>query len=753
VHSFSGKEQRKPVIFMFTGLGSQYVNMGRGLYETEPVFQEEMDRCFEILKSLTAYDFKEILYPTEDEYRSNRSNRTYISPDQTEIAQPLLFAFEYALAKLLLSWGIQPLGMIGYSFGEYAAACISGVFTLEDALKMIVTRGKLVNKLEPGAMLSVPLPADKLRPFLDNHRQLSLAIDNGPSCIIAGVTAAVAAFEKEMKQNRTLCMPIETARALHSTMMVPILKEFEETVAKEIALNKPQIPYISNVTGDWVIPAAVMEPAYWANHLAGTVRFADGVRELMKIENALFLEIGPGRDLSTLLVRHIEGKPGLKTTNLVKHRDQDTADVYFLLNKLGRLWLWGAAVDWKQLFRHENRYRVSLPEYPFERMSFPTRNLDEKAVSIFSRQPPVEKNSPPGPVKADTLKETAGRPDMETEYASPRDKIEQTITQTWVEFFGFAPIGIDDDFFELGGDSLKALVVLTKMNTALDIEITPDEFFRNPTARRLASAVSDRVNPGGDREEQPMFNMLHAAVKTVKKLKESGTDPAKVETDLIRYVQQPFMLLNQPDQKKLFCFPPVLGFGAAYKSLADELVDYSLYAFNFLEDRDRLSRYIQLITGIQPGGPYVLLGYSAGGKITFEMARAMENHHLEVADVILLDYFWTAQRVEGDPEGAVASIGKDLDAAGVGFLKDTLANKIKKYREYYAAPTAVEVVNANVHLILSQENKDTPQAGCWDELTTKISKTYQGFGEHIGMLNPGAVSKNAGIIRSILGGE
>jgi acyl transferase domain-containing protein len=293
--SFYTKKEKK-VIFMFPGLGSQYVNMGWDLYKTEPVFREESDRCFKILDSLVDYDIKEILYPGcrggspcppndcagspgQGDHRGSPLQSDQIN--HFEVAQLVIFILEYALAKLIMKWGITPHAMIGYSFGEYAAACLSGVFSLEDALKLVVSRGKLIGQLPPGAMLSVPLPVEELEPLLAGHDGLALAIDNGSSSIIAGENEKVDAFERKMKSKRYVCTRLPASHALHSPMMEPIVKEHEK-IAAQVTLNKPRVPYISNVTGTWISSEQAANPAYWAKHLRETVRFADGIKELVK---------------------------------------------------------------------------------------------------------------------------------------------------------------------------------------------------------------------------------------------------------------------------------------------------------------------------------------------------------------------------------------------------------------------------------------------------------------------------------------
>jgi acyl transferase domain-containing protein/acyl carrier protein len=389
VHTFCPGPEEKRIVFMFSGLGAQYENMGRELYETEPLFRREMDRCFDICNPLVDFNIKEILYPPttvsdgrggspcppDTEYspleRSSPKGRDVSKHDihHFEAAQLIIFIFEYALAKLLIQWGIKPHAMMGYSFGEYTAACLSGVFTLENALKLVAVRGRLIQKMSEGAMLSVPLPVSRVEPLLND--ELSLSIDNGPSCIVSGSNQAIAAFEKQMKKGKILCMRVPASRAIHSHMTDPILKEFQE-VLDTIPGNKPQIPYISNVTGDWITNEQAMDPGYWTKQLRQTVRFNDGMKRLVKESGTLFIEIGPGRDISALTTRYFQenSKNRSRVINLVRHPHQNIPDVYFLLNRIGHLWLYGQSVDWSKLYRQEKRGRIPLPTYPFEGRSY-----------------------------------------------------------------------------------------------------------------------------------------------------------------------------------------------------------------------------------------------------------------------------------------------------------------------------------------------------------------------------------------------
>jgi len=363
----------RPVIFMFPGLGAQYVNMGRELYQQEPIFREEMDRCFEILKGHVDYKIKEILYPDP----GGEGPRPDIN--HPGIAPLVIFIFEYALARLVIKWGITPQAMIGYSFGEYAAACTAGVFSIEDALKLVVTRGKLIMELPEGLMMNVPLSREMLEPLI-NH-ELSISIDNGPSCIVSGPPGAIEAFEKKMKEKRYMCMRLEqVSRAIHSRMMEPVLKKFEEKLS-EIPLNKPQIPYISNVTGDWIKPGEAVDPGYWSRHLRETVQFARGIKKLIKEKNFIFIEVGPGSDMTALLNRYLDKDSNQKGINMVRHPGRKIADDYYLLNKIGGLWLNGVKIDWGAFYLQEERHRVSLPTYPFESQRY-WIDLDRSSIDL-----------------------------------------------------------------------------------------------------------------------------------------------------------------------------------------------------------------------------------------------------------------------------------------------------------------------------------------------------------------------------------
>ncbi|WP_166695598.1 type I polyketide synthase [Bacillus cereus] len=377
MHTHFSREKNSPVVFLFPGQGSQYVNMGRDLYEKEAVFRAELDRCFSILDHLGCSHLRNVLYPIGD-ITSAEEEMT-----KTQNAQPLIFSFEYALSKLLLNFGIEPHAMIGYSFGEYVAACLADVFTLEDALKLIVARGNLMQRVPEGAMLSIPLSQSKLRSYLTS--EVSLAVDNGTSCILAGTLDAIDKVERRMKEARVLCMRVKTALAGHSLLMDGILESFEQLVRK-IVLRKPQRPYISNVTGRWITDQEATDPMYWVRHMRETVRFASGIEELVKTSNLIFLEVGPGRDLSNLIGRFIDAKRGHHVIDLIRKSQRQVSDSEHLLSKLGRLWSYGGGVNWNAFYKGEVRQRITLPTYAFDRKRYWINDsISESAKALKSQ--------------------------------------------------------------------------------------------------------------------------------------------------------------------------------------------------------------------------------------------------------------------------------------------------------------------------------------------------------------------------------
>jgi acyl transferase domain-containing protein/acyl carrier protein/2-polyprenyl-3-methyl-5-hydroxy-6-metoxy-1,4-benzoquinol methylase len=354
------KPSHRSVVFMFSPQGSQYVNMGRELYQTEALFHEQVDYCSELLKPHLGLDLRDILYPSPDQIETASQNI-----NQTAITQPALFVVEYALARLWMAWGIHPEAIIGHSIGEYVAATLAGVFSLEDALVLVATRGKLMQQLPTGAMLSVQLSKSEVEPLLGE--ELALAGSNSPSaCVVSGTTEAVDELQQKLQQQGVNCRRLHTSHAFHSQMMEPIIEPFTAQL-RTITLKSPKIPFISNLSGTWITPEAAINPSYWAKHLRQAVLFNEGIAELLKQPDRIFLEVGPSRSLCTFVKQQTSE---LLALNSLRHPQEQNSDVAFLLNTLGRLWLTGVKVNWHGFYAEEKRQHIPLPTYPFERQRY-----------------------------------------------------------------------------------------------------------------------------------------------------------------------------------------------------------------------------------------------------------------------------------------------------------------------------------------------------------------------------------------------
>jgi acyl transferase domain-containing protein/acyl carrier protein len=370
-HTFYSRQTNVPVVFMFPGQGSQYVDMSLGLYRHEPRFRRVMDRCFDILTPLYGFDLKGVLFTGSDTSAVPLSRQPGEVVTDTEFAQPLLFAVEYALATLLMDWGIVPQAMTGHSIGEYTAACMAGVFSMEEALQLVSARGKAIQQAEKGAMTGVSMPEEEVHSLLEGRHELSLAAVNGPEqCVVSGTFAAIEALEKALAEQGTRFRRLHTSHAFHSAMLEPVLEDFTKK-ARNVNFKAPQIPYISNLSGNWISAAEAMNPDYWVRHVRETVRFGEGIGKLLQQEHALFLEVGPGRTLGSLVQQHSTVTANHRVLNLVRHPREDLDDYRYLLGRLGEMWLYGKAPDWSAFYTNQVRCRIHMPGYPFERQPFP----------------------------------------------------------------------------------------------------------------------------------------------------------------------------------------------------------------------------------------------------------------------------------------------------------------------------------------------------------------------------------------------
>lgn len=352
----------RSVTFMFPGQGAQYVEMGKELYDQEPVFTAEVDACAAVLADHTGWNLLDVLYPADEGDRERATARL----TETEVTQPALFVFSYALAKLLESWGVRPEAMVGHSVGEFVAATLAGVFSRDDALRLVADRGRLMQGVPTGSMLSVPLPEDQLRPMLPDD--ISVAAVNAPNAtVVSGPDDSIEDLRALLSTQGVEGRPLHTSHAFHSAMMDPILADFRALVAG-VERKEPTAAFLSNVTGGWMEPKDAVDPDYWTRHLRGTVRFGDAVALLLEGTQRVLLEVGPGNALTVLARQQLEAERAGLAVPTVRHAKQRQSDVAVLLGAVGQAWQIGAPLDLGALWKDESRGRIPLPPVPYEKL-------------------------------------------------------------------------------------------------------------------------------------------------------------------------------------------------------------------------------------------------------------------------------------------------------------------------------------------------------------------------------------------------
>ncbi len=448
--------RREPsVAFLFPGQGAQAVGMGESLYRTEAVFRGEIDRCAEMLQPfLDGVDLRTILYPSESEKAQAEA-----ALDQTCFTQPALFVFGYALAKQMMAWGIRPSAMLGHSVGEYVAATLAGVFSLEDALRLVAQRARLVQAQPGGIMLAVRLPEAEVSALLtEAGTALSVAAVNASKlCVVSGTTEAVTAFEQTLEGKQVASRRLKTSHAFHSAMMDPVVEAFT-ALFESVVLHAPQLPFVSNLTGRWITDAQATDPHYWARHLREGVRFADGVGELLHAEaGSVLLEVGPGQTLAPLVRQHPAAGPGgaVVLSTLLEGREHREA----ALTALGRLWMEGVPVDWVGYQTGRSRRRVALPTYPFERKRYWIEPTAQEGVPVTDSEDEKKNDMPSEP-----------DPTLPTRKGAIVGKIHGVLKNLSGQDQSGA--ALDVSFLELGFDSLLLTQVAQAFRKEFGVKVT-----------------------------------------------------------------------------------------------------------------------------------------------------------------------------------------------------------------------------------------------------------------------------------------
>ncbi|WP_437785444.1 type I polyketide synthase [Sorangium sp. So ce1097] len=523
----------RPILFLFPGQGTQYAAMGAELYREERVFRDALDRCARHLRPHLGLDLVELLSPP-----LGREAEMEGRLRETALAQPALFAVEYALATLLASWGVEPGAMIGHSLGEIVAACLAGVMRLEDALALVAERGRLMQALPPGRMLAVKLAEPEVRRFLDDS--IALACVNAlDQCVLSGPPAAVDALEAALSEAGVGYRALSSARAFHSAMMDPAIVPMRDA-ARKIDLRPPQIPVFSTMTGRLLSAEEAQSPDYWAAQLRRPVRFADAAREALRERAMIPLEVGPGRALTPAVRGLAAGTSSAEPIAAMRGGDERRPEALVLAEAIARLWVAGGAVDFARLHAGTTRRRLSLPGYPFERVRAwidpdpepraapvepaPARPpaAQPPAAQPPAAQPPAavvqaslgatitvlsdriiiqtgqgapaaasaELPARPAPVAVGPVPTPAAPPPAPAK--APED-VEETVASFVSQLLGIPGVDRRARLLDLGADSLSLTQLLSRLRRTLQVDISMDALVEAGSVERIAALVRKRA--------------------------------------------------------------------------------------------------------------------------------------------------------------------------------------------------------------------------------------------------------------------
>lgn len=624
-------EKPQEVWFLFPGQGSQYPQMTQALYQTEPVYRQALDHCSALMRPYLGGELSERLY------------RQSFDLKQTALTQPILFAVEYALAQLWISWGIEPKGMLGHSLGEYVAACLAGVFNLEDALRLVAERGRLIQSQPPSEMLAVSLSENDLQPWLTPA--LSLTVVNGVKrCVVGGLPEDIAILQAQLSAKDIKNKVLQTSHAFHSHLMSPILPTFRSYLEK-VKLHAPTQPYLSNTTGTWIKAEEATNPDYWCRHLRQPVRFIDNIGHALE-QSQLLLEVGPGHTLSTLIRQHPHYSKNVTTvlTSLPSTRETtDEAELKQIMTSLGQLWAHGASVNWDGFYQAEQRHRIPLPTYPFERQRYCIERVDSPKAD-HQITPSVKPLAADTPVTLPTETST-----------KPLTEFTQQIADLWSESLGVT-VEPNSDFFELGGDSLLATQVIARMNQHFGITLDAHILLQAPTVSQLAELMENQ----GIKTEPSIATELSELVVTIQ--------------------------AGHPQRQPLILLHPVGGHVYFYRELTrhldPELPVYGIRAVGVHGEAEPLTTiaemtevYTTALKTIQPIGPYHLAGASFGGTLAYAIAQHLIAQQETVAFLGLID----------TPSTNNMPVELEDDVAGILFYLLTIGHKLAVNREDFMA--------------------------------------------------------------------
>ncbi|MFF8868287.1 type I polyketide synthase [Streptomyces sp. NPDC015139] len=571
------------VAFLLPGGGVQYAGMGAELYRDRDDYRDIVDECAHILRPVLGADL--------------RSTLLGHAPSDDMSAFLGLVATEYALARTLMAAGVRPHALMGHSLGEYTAACLAGVIDLADMLPLVAQRLQLIGAAG-GATVGVASSAEDVQPLLGP--ELSLAAVNGPTaCTVAGHTDAVARFERELARRAISFRRVRIPAAAHSHVLDPILDTYGKYL-RGVTLRPPRIPLVTNVTGTWITDAQATSPQHWLDHTRNTVLFADGVTALYEQGDPVLVEIGPADTLTRLAAAQLTPRKPVTITTM-RHARADASDGFVLAEALGRLW--SAGVDSALPPVPGTPQSVPLPPYAFERH----RHWIDAPGARTTRSVAV-------PNRRDAQPALVPRPRLSTEHVPPDTDREREVTRMWEQTLGIGGIGLYDNFFDLGGDSMRAVVLADRLRRAGVLDVTAATLLSVPTVAGVLATAGYGDGPDSS---------AHALGPLLPLRPEGSAAP-------------------------LFCIHPGAGVAWRYAGLLPHLGGdqpvYGIQAAGLDGSRPpapdaatMVTSYVQLVREIQPHGPYRLLGWSYGGFVAHAMACALQERGEKVELLAMLD--------------------------------------------------------------------------------------------------------------------
>lgn len=574
------KKEIQKIIFMFPGQGSQYINMGYELYNEYYLFRNLIDTCIEKINRIVDFNFYDIIFPNPDD---TLSEQKLMETDKTQLA---LFTIEYALAQFLIMLGIKPTVMIGHSLGEYVAATLAGVFSLDDAISLIYKRGCLMKSTAPGSMLAVFLDEEKLNSLIPPG--LSIAAVNGKNlCVISGFKKDIESFSEKLKNESIKSAPLRTSHAFHSALIEPILDKFQHYLSL-IDLNEPKIPYSSNLTGKLVKSEEARSPDYWVNHLRHTVKYHKGFSQLVDNDSAIYIELGPGTTLASLAAREFKLQAYHTLPSQTKINEETP-----LLETIGNLWASGFSINFTQLYTNEFRQKLSLPTYQFLRKCFwPTNHSEHDIVD-------------PGKNK---------EPDKPKEINDKPINLNKSLKDIWLYYFDKEIINNGTNIFSAGEDSLTATRLLDDINRKFQLDLPISWIYEYPSFDRQ---LKELITYKETNQNYAIDSLLTVFSKVGNSIPLIFIHPSRAGAEVYREIAL-----------KIGKNRTVIGINSYHLTTED-------YSVNSIESLAEI--YLRELEKLYKQGHIFLAGWSMGGLIAYEMAKKLNKNNKTVLGLYLID--------------------------------------------------------------------------------------------------------------------